>query len=373
MTIINSSAESHVVNTSTHKIVLLNGTELACIPRTLQPQIQEESEMRLDATGKFLCVGGKPCPPQSSNKEESAQKLPLEGSDRDLFLKHAHFFFHNADRILKDSRMFLTPIPTSSHLAYSGTSGFQSPTLGIYIEWWLHCEIDNTHDDKGRDALTYHIAGSPLTGSNSCSCVYPDGTTAPVLYDHFGTIWKSFVQINQRYAESKQLYEAYTLQQVLQILLSTEQSEESVLSTKLLIQEGQNARLKKQLGELQEKHDELSAKYQDACIRLHQHELDEFANEYRRREKETAAQIAELDKQGKEIRAKRKLKEINDIEYQRLLRPLEKKRRELRGALSSFEAAQTGLLTKSGEITSHMISCYLEEHENKGGNNARCN
>jgi len=32
--------------------------------------------------------------------------------------------------------MFLCPIYMQSGLAYTGSSGFEKPTLGIYIEWW---------------------------------------------------------------------------------------------------------------------------------------------------------------------------------------------------------------------------------------------
>ena len=115
---------------------------------------------------------------------------------------------------MSDSRMFLAPVPIVNGIAYSGTAGFTNPTLGVFVEWWLNCETDVTHDNSGKEALCYAIAGSPLTGINGCGCVYPDGTTERIVYGKFSNVWRTFVQINQRYTEVKQIAEAYSLQEV---------------------------------------------------------------------------------------------------------------------------------------------------------------
>ena len=41
---------------------------------------------------------------------------------------------------MQDSLMFLAPVAAENVLAYTGTSGFRNPTLGVYLEWWVHCE-----------------------------------------------------------------------------------------------------------------------------------------------------------------------------------------------------------------------------------------
>ena len=137
-----------------------------------------------------------------------------EEADREFFLEHAFFFFRNAEKIMSDSRMFLAPVPIVNGIAYSGTAGFTNPTLGVFVEWWLNCETDVTHDCSGKEALCYAIAGSPLTGINGCGCVYPDGTTERIVFAKFSNVWRTFVQINQRYTEAKQIAEAYSLQEV---------------------------------------------------------------------------------------------------------------------------------------------------------------
>ena len=68
--------------------------------------------------------------------------------------------------------MFLTPLPFENNLAYTGSSGLRNATLGVYLEWWSECERAVIKKDGGEvQALTYFIAGSPLSGSNHCSAV----------------------------------------------------------------------------------------------------------------------------------------------------------------------------------------------------------
>ena len=62
--------------------------------------------------------------------------LPDNGG-KNFFTDHALFFFDHREQILSDSRMFLAPVPIASGLAYVGSCGFQHPTLGVYIEWWM--------------------------------------------------------------------------------------------------------------------------------------------------------------------------------------------------------------------------------------------
>ena len=99
-------------------------------------------------------------------------EIEKEGLDtlKKFFLLHAVDFYRQADRILSDSRMFLVPVPVNSALAYIGTSGFSHPTLGVYIEWWMR-NTEVCRQVKDKLWLTYHIAGSPLSGCNHCSCV----------------------------------------------------------------------------------------------------------------------------------------------------------------------------------------------------------
>lgn len=196
-----------------NKIVLLNGKELICHPKVECTDNITDDELKIDTTGTFLSVGKK-----SQNKVSKKVMAPNE----QLFLDNAFYFLNNADKIFSDSRMFLAPVPIQSGIAYTGTSGFHNPTLGVYLEWWLNCETDVTKDKKGRDALTYYIAGSPLSGMNHCACVYPDGKSKDISHYPFREVWSTFMKINNRYSESKAQYEAYTLEEVVNILKASD-------------------------------------------------------------------------------------------------------------------------------------------------------
>jgi len=132
-----------------------------------------------------------------------------------LFFKEAFFLYEHKDQILADSRMFLTPLPFKNNLAYTGTSGLQNATLGIYLEWWDACEQAVIYNKDRIEALTYFIAGSPLSGGNHCSAVDRKGKSRTVQFAPFTEIWSSFMRINQRYTEAKQIYQAYTLEETI--------------------------------------------------------------------------------------------------------------------------------------------------------------
>jgi len=187
------------------QIDLLNGTQLVCkTERTGVVRIVSE-RIILDKIGKYLSVG---------------RKKPLASRSHwdTYFTNHAFYFLERADEIFSDSRMFFAPVYVENGLAYSGTSGFEHPTLGIYIEWWLNCETDVMHDHDGNEALTFLMSGSPLSGMNSYLCVYPDGIVRRIDHCEFRKVWRSFWNINGRYSDAKQLCKAYSLETVFAVL-----------------------------------------------------------------------------------------------------------------------------------------------------------
>ena len=113
---------------------------------------------------------------------------------------------------MRDSRMFLTPVAVQNVLAYTGTSGFHTPTLGIYLEWWNECSIALRTDKDGNRSLVCHLAGSPLSGTNHCAEVFEDGRTELVQVYSFISLWPPFIDINTRYDETMHIYQAYTLE-----------------------------------------------------------------------------------------------------------------------------------------------------------------
>ena len=189
------------------KILLINGNVLDCCLKENQPQTTVPDTVGLDMSGEFLQI-----------KRGQKGKTHRSGQEpwKELFFKEAFFLFEHKEQILADSRMFLTPLPFENNLAYSGTSGLKNATLGIYLEWWDECGQAVIKKNDGEvHALTYFIAGSPLSGGNHCSAVDRKGRTSTIQFSPFLPIWSSFMRINRRYAEVKQIYQAYSLEETI--------------------------------------------------------------------------------------------------------------------------------------------------------------
>lgn len=203
--------------TTENSITLMNGAVLECFPKESQPCDIEPNKMQLDATSKYLSIGNKK-PYKRKAKAPIDPTEELEQQQKKLFTDNAFYLLAHSERIMRDSRMFLAPVAVHNGLAYTGTSGFRNPTIGIYLEWWNECARTLRTDDEGNRSLIFHLAGSPLSGSNCCAEVYEDGRIESVSVRSFIDFWPPFMAINQRYTEAKDMHQAYTLQQVLDIL-----------------------------------------------------------------------------------------------------------------------------------------------------------
>ena len=198
-------------------IILVDGRRLQGFPIDQQPKQVVPDNMKLDTTGQYLVVGLK------KGKKKRIETTP-PNPDREAFLENAFFLWEHREEILGDSRMFLAQVPIQSGMAYTGTSGFGKPTLGVYLEYWRHCNMPMTLKKgiypfaKEHETLLYHIAGSPLSGSNHCSFVCPDGSTMQHTVLPFKDYWVPFVHINTRYTEAKQRFQSYTVREVVEIL-----------------------------------------------------------------------------------------------------------------------------------------------------------
>ena len=156
------------------KIILTDGRVLDCYPLAEQkPEKIESDSLELDRTGQYLIIGRhKPTPVPNPSATVVEQ--------RQLFISNAFYLLAHKERILSDSRMFLCPVAIQNGIAYTGTSGFRKPTLGVYLEWWGLVKEAMRTDKKGCRSLVYQLAGSPLSGRNCCSAVREDGKTETV-------------------------------------------------------------------------------------------------------------------------------------------------------------------------------------------------
>lgn len=339
-----------------NRIVLINGSELVCYPKVVQPDSYSEDRLSLDLSGTYFIIGSKPAVKVEKETTESKEL-------KNFFYKNAFLFFRNAHRILSDSRMFLAPVPVQNGLAYTGTSGFRCPTLGVYIEWWLNCDANITKDKKGREALTCYVAGSPLSGSNHCTCVYPDGKVGDISHYPFSNVWRSFISINNRYTKAKQMYEAYTLTEVVDLLLAARESRESELETQLDIAKGKCNILKRQYSTLKERYDKLHDQYENLTVLYYKKELENFRLEYRRRKQNAEQEMESLASAKAEFKAQMKQGIINNIEYQHAVAPLTMRRKEIENELITFMAENKNALVQTGHLTCSQINDYIHQDD----------
>lgn len=200
------------------KMKLLDGRELECYS-SAEPEAKTVcNSMALDTTGKYLRTGQSEATLAKLWAEEQGEQFKAA---KELFCEHVHLFLDNAEKILSDSRLFLAPVPEFNSLAFTGKSGLLMPTVGVYVEWWLHCK-DASFDAQGLPI--WYISGSPLSGNHACSVVDRQGKTHDAqLNGYFKPVWSTFMDINARYDEYKTRCRAYTLQEAVDILTAAHQ------------------------------------------------------------------------------------------------------------------------------------------------------
>ncbi len=310
-------------------ITLMNGTVLECFPKEAHSNNFAPDKMQLDTTGTYLSIGNKPCKPQPRTTEDVEQQ-------KKLFTDNAFYLLAHQERIMRDSRMFLAPIAVQNGLAYTGTSGFHAPTLGIYLEWWNECSIALRTDEDGKRSLVFHLAGSPLSGANHCAEVYEDGRVEHIQVSLFINHWRPFTAINTRYDEAKHIYQAYTLEQVLEIL-HAEDGEGWNYSAEIkerFIQSEINE-LKKKVERLTKESDKWHSMYVDIFMKYKDAEISEAFSTFQSFREECEAQINSIKMRKRALKAELKSGCMDNITYQRTLMPLKKQIEDLEFKVST--------------------------------------
>lgn len=196
-----------------NRFQIMNGTWLEGHPLKEPATEQVDNRLRLDSTNEYLTTGGG-----KMKRPSTHNPTPMQLGK--VFITNAFLFWEKRNEIFSDSRMFLARVPVRNGLAYIGTSGFVWPTLGIYLEWWERCEQAHVLTEN-EELLMWYISGSPLSGANLCASVGKDGVSKTTPVHPFLPVWRSFAEINTRYDEIKPLYEAYTLEQVIEKLTNS--------------------------------------------------------------------------------------------------------------------------------------------------------
>ena len=312
-----------------NSITLMNGAVLECIPKESHQGDFIPDKMKLDATGTYLSIGNKPCKPLPRITEDVERQ-------KKLFTDNAFYLLAHQERIMRDSRMFLAPVAVQNGLAYTGTSGFNAPTLGIYLEWWNECSMALRVDKENRRSLVFHLAGSPLSGANHCAEVYEDGRTEPVQVSSFISHWRPFTAINTRYDEAKHIYQAYTLEQVLDIL-HAEDGEDWDYSSEIKerFMQSEINELKKKVERLTKESEKWYSMYADTFMKYKDAEISEAFSEFQTFRENTEAEINSIKIRKRALKAELKSGRMDNITYQRTLTPLNNQIKDLEYRIST--------------------------------------
>lgn len=154
------------------------------------------------------------------NFDQGTMPTREDSQKAQLFLRENAFrLMEMRVAILADKRLAMTPVEVGNNLAYTGTGGLRGATLGVWLTWWNECESSHAEiESVGRLPIIY-FAGSPLSGSNSCNCVDSSGRCYKVSVGYFSPVWRSFMDINKRFAEELYGGPVATLDEIAEMLL----------------------------------------------------------------------------------------------------------------------------------------------------------
>lgn len=305
------------------KIILLDGRVVDCYPR---------ADVALNRSALHEDNGQQPLgmKPTRTDKERAA--------DKERFIKNAFFFLAHKERILTDSRMFLCPVPIQSGMSISGTSGFEDPTLGIYLQWWETCAGARFSDKKGRRGLLYKLSGSSLSGHNICGVVHDDGSTKNVELRPFKDYRDSFVHINNTYKSAKQKYQAYSLRQVLDILDHEDEGDHDYAHTiNEQMQLCEITALNELLHDLMIRNEKQKHSIKELEKALYDERVLHFYDKYKDLEKRIISEVEHLLQQKRDLKMALRRGDYNSQDYERKVNAINRLIRELEQELTDYK------------------------------------
>ena len=339
-------------------IRLMDGTILTCYPKPEEEMQQTEEvvadELPLETTGQHFGMGRRRIAPKPEAKEVLRQ----------FFIDNAFYLLAHRERILQDSRMFLTPVSVQNKLAYTESPGMDAPTIGVYLEWWSSCLGSMVISDSGRLSLIYELTGSPHSKLAICRQLYEDGETEPIHLYYFARYWDSLMEINMRYNEAKEIYQAYTLQELLDILHEedggekdfTSNAREYFLEHRIAQQNAHITNLRNELSSWQNM-------WASAMMRLHDDEVRQIYADYKALDQRVVPQIEELRSQKQSLKRQFKSGQLAPRSYQDALKTVREQIYQLEEQLRVFGYKANERLRGRGVISIQDICAYVENKD----------
>ena len=334
------------------------------------PSATDESEEETHPEGAIRLMDGTilTCYPKPKQEEQSSNESQLEDEvDEELqrlFIDNAFYLLAHRERILQDSRMFLAPIGIQNGSPYTKSLGLDAPTIGVYLEWWSHCLGSMVISDSGRMSLIYELTGSPHSKVTSGRQLYENGETEPIhSYGHV-QYWKSLIEINKRYSEAKEIYQAYTLQELLDILHEEDGGEKDFTSNvRERFLRHHIADLNAYIEYLYEEFSIRLKRWMHAELRLHDDEVRQIYADYKALEQRVTSEIEELRRQKQRMKRQLKSGQLAPRSYQDALKTVRAQTNQLKGQLSSFEYKVQWRFRDEGMISIQDICAYVENKD----------
>ena len=259
--------------------------------------------------------------------------------------------------------MFLCQVNIPNHLAYSGTSGFHHATLGIYIEWWMNCLPSLMPAGRGKGGLVYLIAGSPLSGRNICSVVNRQGDNYTECIVPFPPVWHSFMDINKRYDSIKGKYEAYSLQQVLDIFEKEGRTSVDETEIDIFFLEKEIEIWKQKCQKIEENSKREHDKIFHMLLSTKHDELVQFYEDYQQKKRQMEQRCEEIHGRRMEMRRQIRDDEMTPREFQRIWTPLNEEREQLQYGLKREVHETLAKLFPELSLSIEEVENYLKESE----------
>lgn len=318
-------------NETKPSIKLLNGTTLECYPRT----------------GDI--------PERSSDPH-------FEPERQRLFEQNAYYLLEHADVIMSDSRMFLAEAPEVNGLVGPGAFLHDTPPcIGAYLEWWSIVYPQSTRDDAGKDALITRLVdhvGSVNHYCMVCNMVYPDGSIC--FYrekNDFDRFYNSLRATARRYHQASHIYEAYTFEQVIDLLHEYDAKVSDPQERRVKVLEQEVARMRNMVRTVQEDHNEELR----MVLSLFDDRLRDIKNAHKSQKREVDAQIAELQRQRRNFKQQYKEGLITQQEYQGKVKETSSQRTDYERELKDIREKPLRELVKDNLKLYNIFSKYMEE------------
>lgn len=302
-----------------------------------------EKKFDIDSPQIYLRNGSiLPCYPLAKTDTSHVEK-PDPNLEK-IFGENVFLFLTNADLIFNDSRMFLADSGVRNGMAYSG--GFKNGCLGAYLEWWIY---NHRFSIDGEGRPIWFLSGSPLTGCHACLTADKDGKHYPAkLQAGFMAVCKSYVGVCKDYYAAMANCQAFTIQEVIDILKGKESPAPAKARIHTLVE---YFKMDNQIQSLQHKIEYWRRCYQSVTQRLeqllfenHYDELVEYHNQWRNLL--TIANLKEehFKQQRIELRKQLRSQQITNKEYQQALMPLKKGKEDAERVWRQFSDERLGVI-----------------------------